>query len=105
MREVYHTPRPTRNRKLGERARDGRACRGREGERPREPLPGSASHEKPWKAGRASVHASRYCTTTLPANPSNLFPADGAKYNGTSPANVSASAATNGTTTVEHVDL
>ena len=56
-------------------------------------------------AGRESVHASRYGTATLPANPSKPFADDGAKYNGTSPANGSASAATCGTTTDWHVGL
>ncbi len=59
----------------------------------------------PLLAGRESVHASRYGTATLPANPSKPFADDGAKYNGTSPANGSASAATCGTTTDWHVAL
>ena len=46
-----------------------------------------------------------YGTPTLPATPSNPFAGDGAKYNGTSPANGSASAATSGTTTDWQVAL
>ncbi len=46
-----------------------------------------------------------YCTTTLPANPSNPSATLGAKYNGTFPANGSASGAIVGITTVAHVGL